>query len=270
VTPSLGVVGLGRMAQALVRPWLQLGLVGPGQLQGVVASDASASRLAADLPCAVGTDPAPAWRADVVLLAVKPQQLEAVAAQAAALDAAQPGLPGRLLVSVLAGVTLARLESLFAGWRCVRAVPNTPALVRSGLTGLAYGAGVEPADRQWLEALFGAVGEVLTLPEAQLDAFLALTSSGTGFVALVVEALADGAVAAGLPRDLALRLAPATLAGTAALLQQQQLHPGQLKDMVSSPGGTTIAGLRALERGGLRSALIEAVLAAAERSRQLG
>jgi pyrroline-5-carboxylate reductase len=175
-----------------------------------------------------------------------------------------------LLVSVLAGVTLARLESLFVGWRCVRAVPNTPALVRSGLTGLAYGAGVEPADRQWLEALFGAVGEVLTLPEAQLDAFLALTSSGTGFVALVVEALADGAVAAGLPRDLALRLAPATLAGTAALLQQQQLHPGQLKDMVSSPGGTTIAGLRALERGGLRSALIEAVLAAAERSRQLG
>lgn len=266
MTPSLGVVGLGRMAQALVRPWLQLGLVRPGQLQAVVASDASASRLAADLPCAVGTDPAPAWGSDVVLLAVKPQQLEAVAAQ----QAAHPGPMGRLLVSVLAGVTVARLESLFAGWRCVRAVPNTPALVRSGLTGLAYGPGVELADRQWLEALFGAVGEVLTLPEAQLDAFLALTSSGTGFVALVVEALADGAVAAGLPRDLALRLAPATLAGTAALLQQQQLHPGQLKDMVSSPGGTTIAGLRALERGGLRSALIEAVLAAAERSRQLG
>ena len=266
MSPRFGVVGLGRMAQALVRPWLQLGLVHPGQLQAVVASDASASRLATDLPCAVGTDPAPAWGSDVVLLAVKPQQLEAVAAQ----QAVYPGPTGRLLVSVLAGVTVARLESLFTGWRCVRAVPNTPALVRSGLTGLAYGAGVEPDDRQWLEALFGAVGEVLTLPEVQLDAFLALTSSGTGFVALVVEALADGAVAAGLPRDLALRLAPATLAGTAALLQQQLLHPGQLKDMVSSPGGTTIAGLRALERGGLRSALIEAVLAAAERSRQLG
>ncbi|NDC35271.1 MAG: pyrroline-5-carboxylate reductase, partial [Synechococcaceae bacterium WB9_2_112] len=104
MTPSLGVVGLGRMAQALVRPWLQLGLVRPEQLQAVVASAASASRLAAELPCAVGTDPGPAWASQVVLLAVKPQQLEAVATQAAALDAAQPAPPGRLLVSVLAGV----------------------------------------------------------------------------------------------------------------------------------------------------------------------
>ena len=266
MSPSVGVIGLGRMAQALLRPWLELQLLQPTAVQAVVASDASAMRLAAELPFSVGTEPASAWAADVVLLAVKPQQLEAVAAVAAA----HPGPPGRLLVSVLAGVTLARLERSFPLWRCVRAVPNTPALVRSGLTGLAYGAGVEPAERQWIETLFAAVGEVLSLPESQLDAFLALTSSGPAFVALMVEALADGAVAAGLPRDLALGLAPKTLVGTAALLQQQQLHPGQLKDMVSSPGGTTIAGLRALERGGLRSALIEAVLAAAERSRQLG
>ena len=134
---------------------------------------------------------------------------------------------------------------------------------------MAYGAAVESHERQWLESLFAAVGQVLPLPEAQLDGFLALTSSGPAFVALVAEAMADGAVAAGLPRDLALQLAHRTLAGTAALLEQQQLHPAQLKDMVSSPGGTTIAGLRQLERAGLRSALIEAVVAAAERSRQL-
>jgi pyrroline-5-carboxylate reductase len=109
----------------------------------------------------------------------------------------------------------------------------------------------------------------MELPESQLDAFLALTSSGPAFVALVAEAMADGAVAAGLPRRLAMHLAHRTLAGTAALLHQRELHPGQLKDMVSSPGGTTIAGLRRLESGGLRSALIEAVLAAAERSREL-
>ncbi len=120
-----------------------------------------------------------------------------------------------------------------------------------------------------MRRLFEPVGEVLELPEGQLDAFLALTSSGPAFVALVAEALADGAVGAGLPRTLAHHLAHRTLAGTAALLQEQELHPGQLKDMVTSPAGTTIAGLRQLERSGVRSALLEAVIAAAERSRAL-
>ncbi|MFN5698490.1 MAG: pyrroline-5-carboxylate reductase family protein, partial [Cyanobacteriota bacterium] len=130
--------------------------------------------------------------------------------------------------------------------------------------------GIAPERQAWVERLFAQVGEVQELPETQLDAFLALTSSGPAFLALVAEAMADGAVAAGLPRALASHLAHRTMAGTAALLDQQELHPGQLKDRVSSPGGTTIAGLRQLERQGLRSALFEAVLAAAERSRQLG
>jgi len=163
-----------------------------------------------------------------------------------------------------------RLQTLFPGRRIVRAVPNTPCLVRAGLCGLAWGDAIPPAQRLWVRELFAQVGEVLELPEAQLDAFLALTSSGPAFVALVVEAMADGAVAAGLPRTLAQHLAHRTLAGTATLLHEQGLHPAQLKDMVTSPGGTTIAGLRQLERSGLRSALLEAVLAAAERSRQLG
>jgi pyrroline-5-carboxylate reductase len=120
-----------------------------------------------------------------------------------------------------------------------------------------------------VKELFAQVGEVFELPEPQLDGFLALTSSGPAFVALVAEAMADGAVAAGLPRALAHDLAHRTLAGTAALLEGERLHPAALKDMVSSPAGTTIAGLRELERAGLRSALIEAVLAAAERSREL-
>ena len=176
---------------------------------------------------------------------------------------------GGLLISVLAGVTLTRLQSLFPGWRCVRAVPNTPSLVRAGLTGLAFADAVDAEQRQWVQQLFAQVGEVHELPESQLDAFLALTSSGPAFVAVVAEALADGAVAAGLPRLLAQELASRTLAGSAALMLQRDLHPGQLKDMVSSPGGTTIAGLRRLEQAGLRSALIEAVLAAAARSREL-
>lgn len=250
------------MAQALLIPLLETGLVQPADVRAVVGSRASAERLSDSLQLPVSTDPASAWAAPVVLLAVKPQQLEAAA------TAVPPGAAG-LLVSVLAGVTVQRLERLFPAWRCVRAVPNTPALVRQGLTGLAWGAGVDDEQRRWVLRLFSQVGEVMELPETQLDAFLALTSSGPAFVALVAEALADGAVAAGLPRARAGYLAQRTLAGTAALLTQQQLHPAELKDMVSSPAGTTIAGLRALERGGLRSALIEAVLAAAERSRQL-
>jgi pyrroline-5-carboxylate reductase len=261
------VIGLGRMAQALLFPLLESGQLNAAGVQAAVASKASAERLRQQRPgLQVSTEPASAWGCEAVLLAVKPQQLEAVAAAASTPTSAQPPL----LISVLAGVTVARLQRLFPAWRIVRAVPNTPCLVRAGLTGLAWGEGVSAEQQAWVQQLFAQVGEVLQLPEAQLDAFLALTSSGPAFVALVAEAMADGAVAAGLPRVQAHHLAHRTLAGTAALLQEQQLHPGQLKDMVSSPGGTTIAGIRALESGGLRAALIEAVVAAAERSRQLG
>ena len=252
------------MAQALLLPLLDAGVVERSAVQAAVASPASAERLAAAHDIAVGTSPDQAWRAPMVLLAVKPQQLDAAAAACAS-----TGASGGLLISVLAGVTLKRLEASFPGWTCVRAVPNTPALVRAGLTGLAFGAGVSDEERARVRELFALVGEVQELPESQLDAFLALTSSGPAFVALVAEAMADGAVASGMPRQLAHHLAHRTLAGTAALLHEQALHPGALKDMVSSPAGTTIAGLRELERAGVRSGVIEAVVAAAERSRQL-
>ena len=264
---TFGVIGLGRMAQALLFPWMESGLVQRASVRAVVASQASAQRLQTEhAGLSVSVDGREAWAAPVVMLAVKPQQLEAVAAAA---PAPAPGV-SPLLISVLAGVKLERLQRLFPGWRVVRSVPNTPCLVRAGLTALAWGEGLEAEQKDWLLELFAQVGEVLELPETQLDAFLALTSSGPAFVALVAEAMADGAVASGLPRAQALHLAHRTLAGTAALLHEQQLHPAQLKDMVTSPGGTTIAGVRALESSGLRSALIEAVVAAAERSRALG
>ena len=274
-----GVIGLGRMAQALLWPLVEAGLVPLDSVRAAVGTAASAERLAAGHPgLVVSADASEAWRAPVLLLAVKPQLLDAVAATAprdgaggsaagSAAGSTHPQPP--LLISVLAGVTLARLQRLFPGHRVVRAVPNTPCLVRAGLTALAWGEGIEPHTRAWVRQLFAQVGEVLELPEPQLDAFLALTSSGPAFVALVAEAMADGAVAAGLPRALAHHLAHRTLAGTAALLHEQELHPGQLKDMVTSPAGTTIAGIRQLESRGLRSALLEAVLAAAERSREL-
>jgi pyrroline-5-carboxylate reductase len=262
------------MAKALLEPWLEEGLVLPTSVRAVVASEASKSRWAhstlAGHTLQVDTDPALAWRAPVVLLAVKPQQLDAVASQAAAMAPEPSFATPPLLISLLAGVRLKRLQHLFPTRICVRAVVNTPALVRCGLTALSWGQEPPLESRAWLEQLFSRVGEVWALPEPQLDAFLALTSSGPAFVALVAEGLADGAVAAGLPRSLAQGLALRTLAGTAALLEQKDLHPAQLKDMVSSPAGTTMAGLRELERSGLRSALLEAVYAAAQRSRELG
>ncbi|MEB3261069.1 MAG: pyrroline-5-carboxylate reductase [Cyanobacteriota bacterium] len=274
--PTLGVVGLGRMAQALLEPWIADGLIVPDSVRAVVGSEASRARWAtatlAGHSLRVSTDPREAWAAPVVVLAVKPQQLDAVAAiaraQASDAQVSDPLAPG-LLISVLAGVRLDRLRQLFPSRACARAVVNTPALVRQGLTALAWADPPSPERREWVEHLFRQVGQVWTLPEPQLDAFLALTASGPAFVALMAEALADGAVAAGLPRALAQTLAARTLGGTATLLEEKALHPGQLKDMVSSPAGTTIAGLRELERAGLRSALLEAVVAAAERSRAL-
>ena len=142
-------------------------------------------------------------------------------------------------------------------------------IVGAGLTGLAWSDQVAVDQKVSVKKIFTPISEVLDLPEEQLDAFLALTSSGPAYIAVVAEALADGAVAAGLPRSLANYLAHRTLFGTSLLLKEKELHPGQLKDMVASPGGTTITALRHLERAGLRSALIEAVVAAAERSREL-
>ena len=269
MVPSLGVIGLGRMAQALVEPLLSSKAFPADQVLAVVGTAATAERLRQDIFAGVSiqssgsAEAARVWTAPIQLLAVKPQQIDGIAA-AAPVTENQP-----LLVSVLAGVSLDRLQRLFPGHRVVRAVPNTPALVGEGLTALAWGEAISSEQRLQVRELFAGVSEVLELPEDKLDAFLALTSSGPAFVALLAEAMADGAVAAGLPRDLAHRLAHRTLAGTAALLDQRQLHPATLKDMVTSPGGTTIAGVRALERAGARSALMEAVIAAAERSRQL-
>lgn len=262
---------MGRMAQAMVRPLVESGALQASGLIAVVGQEPSATRLRSELPPEITVvsagDPRArqAWEAPVQLLAVKPQQLKRVADTVAS----PPADETPLLISVLAGVTLERLQSTFPGRVCVRAVPNTPCLVAEGLCGLAWGQGVGPEQMALVRRMLEPVSEVIELPESQLDAFLALTSSGPAYVALMAEAMADGAVAAGMPRDQALRLAQRTMAGTAALLDKQNLHPARLKDMVASPGGTTIAALRVLERAGLRSALIEAVVAAAERGRAL-
>jgi pyrroline-5-carboxylate reductase len=205
--------------------------------------------------------------AEVLLLAIKPQILETVAAEIA--DSSSFSAK-TLVISILAGVPLHRLEALFPNQPTIRAMPNTPATVGAGMTAISQGKGVEELHLSLARAIFKAVGEVVEVPESLMDAVTGLSGSGPAYVALMVEALADGGVAAGLPRAIAAQLALQTVLGTAQLLREKGWHPAELKDRVTSPGGTTIAGVAQLERAGFRSALIEAVKAACRRSQELG
>lgn len=201
--------------------------------------------------------------AQVLLLAIKPQVLDAVIAN---LEASSDNLT----ISILAGVPLSRLEAAFPGHPVIRAMPNTPATAGAGITAIAPGKLVEPQHLEQAKAIFTAVGQVVEVPESLMDAVTGLSGSGPAYVAIMVEALADGGVAAGLPRAVARQLALQTVLGTAQLLDQTQLHPAELKDKVTSPGGTTIAGVAQLEKASFRAALIAAVQAATARSQELG
>lgn len=204
-------------------------------------------------------------QAGVLLLAIKPQIMYKVGPALAAAAVEPP-----LLLSILAGVTLSTLQGYVPQWPVVRAMPNTPATVGSGVTALAAGEHVTADHLAQARRIFTSVGDVVEVPESLMDAVTGLSGSGPGYVSIMIEALADGGVAAGLPRATALKLAIQTVKGTAELLQQTDMHPAQLKDRVTSPGGTTITGIARLEAGGLRTALIEAVRAACDRSRELG
>jgi pyrroline-5-carboxylate reductase len=200
-----------------------------------------------------------------VFLAVKPQQ-----AAAACRDIASSLAADAVIVSIVAGLTTQALAELTGRTRIVRVMPNTPCLVGRGVSAVCRTPDVPAAEAARVVELLASVGRVHEVEESLLDGVTGLSGSGPGFVALVVEALADGGVKAGLPRQLALALATETLSGTAALLDQTGEHPAQIKDRVSSPGGTTIAGLAVLEQRGVRGALIEAVVTAAARARELG
>jgi pyrroline-5-carboxylate reductase len=226
----------------------------------------AAEALAAKLGAAVAeSNEDLASRADALVLAVKPG--DAVAA----LSGVSRVLQSRLVVSIVAGLSTRQLaDAAGAAARIVRGMPNTPALVGKGAAAYALGPGATDSDAALAETLFGSVGVVVRVREELLDVVTGLSGSGPAFVYTVIEALADGGVLMGLPRDLALRLAAQTVAGAAEMVASTGQHPGVLRDQVASPGGTTIAGLEAIEAAGLRAALIAAVRAATERSKELG
>ncbi len=266
---KLGMIGGGVMGEALLSRLIAQKIYPP---QAILVSEPQETRrnaLGQSYGIQVtGDNSLTMAAADVVLLAIKPQVFAAVT-QALPRVVTQAEAPP-LIISILAGTPLCKLEAAFPGWPVVRAMPNTPATVGAGMTAIAPGAHTQAHHLSLARQIFQAVGEVVDVPESALDAVTGLSGSGPGYVALMIEALADGGVAAGLPRAIALQLALQTVKGTAQLLQESGLHPGELKDRVTSPGGTTIAGIAHLERSGFRSALIEAVRTACQRSQELG
>ena len=260
---SLVVVGGGRMGEALVRGVLAAGWIDASAVTVVESSAARRADLGGLLPGVAVADAVPTEGGAGVVVAVKPGDVETACHAAAGAGAAR-------LLSVAAGVPLARLESWAPGTPVVRAMPNTPALVRAGAAGIAGGSTAGEDDLAWAEGLLGAVGVVVRVPERMLDAVTGLSGSGPAYVFLVAEALIEAGVLVGLPRDVSETLAAHTLLGAARLLVETGEAPAALRAAVTSPGGTTAAGLRALESAGVRAALLDAVVAATERSRALG
>jgi pyrroline-5-carboxylate reductase len=261
------MIGGGQMALALAEGFCRAGLLQPSDITVHDPVAAARERLTARVPGIRFAEggAAAAATARIVFLAVKPQQVAAACQEFASALA-----PDAVVVSIVAGLTLHNLADLAGTPRIVRVMPNTPCLVGQGVSVVCHTEEVPASDLARVRELLAAVGRVHEADESLMDAVTGLSGSGPGFVALLVEALADGGVKAGLPRSLALALATETLSGTAALLDQTGEHPAQIKDRVSSPGGTTIAGLAVLEQRGVRGALIDAVVTAAARARELG
>jgi pyrroline-5-carboxylate reductase len=261
---KLGVIGGGVMGSAIVSRLLSQGTYqSPDILIGEPTIEQRTS-LQQQFGVQVTDNNNLVAMAPVLLLAVKPQIFDKVVA-----ELTQPN-PTQIVISILAGVSIAQLERAFPDRAVIRAMPNTPATVGMAMTAISAGSHVDAQQLELATKIFQAIGEVVSVPESLMDAVTGLSGSGPAYVAIAIEALADGGVAAGLPRQIADRLALQTVLGTAQLLNESRIHPAQLKDRVTSPGGTTITGVAKLEQAGFRSALIEAVIAAANRSRELG
>ncbi len=264
---KIGFLGAGKMATALAQGFINAKLVKANQLSAADPFDAARKYFAAATGAKSGAANLDiAKSATVLILATKPDQVAAALAEISAAFTKK-----HLLISIAAGVTLAKLEAaLPVGARVIRVMPNTPALVGAGASGFALGKNATAADAELAKKLLSAVGVALQVKESLLDAVTGLSGSGPAYVYQFIEALSDGGVAAGLPRDIATKLAAQTVLGGAKMVLETGQHPGALKDQVTSPGGTTIEGLHELEKGKLRATVMSAVRSATEKSKKLG
>lgn len=267
ITGRIGFLGGGRMAEALIKGIIKAGLFTAGQ---IVAVDPAADRrqlLAEQYKVAVAEDSVVLAACEIVVLAVKPQVLPGLLQGKRAHFNKQ-----QLVISIAAGVSLSVLESSLAGCDCrvVRVMPNTPALIMEGAAALCGGSLANDADLKTATAIFDAVGKSVVLSEAEIDAVTGLSGSGPAYVFSFIEALIDGGVKVGLDRAVAETLALQTVLGSVKLAIETGMHPAELRAMVTSPGGTTIAGLHEMERAGFQGIIMDTIEAATKRSRELG
>jgi pyrroline-5-carboxylate reductase len=266
---KIGFLGAGKMATALAKGFINAKLAGPKQITAADPYESARNHFTEETGAKSSVSNADAAKfADILILATKPDYV------GAALAEANDSLKARkdyLLISIAAGVTISKLEgALPAGARVIRAMPNTPALLGESASAFAPGNHATAADAETAKKLLSAVGIAFQVKESLLDAVTGLSGSGPAYVYQFIEALSDGGVASGLPRDIATRLAAQTVLGAARMVLQTGQHPGALKDQVASPGGTTIEGLHELEKGKLRGTVMSAVRAATEKSKKLG
>ncbi len=262
----LGIIGTGKMGSALIRGLIKAGLLIPDEIIASDIDQKTLDQLKKEVGIQVTGDNALVVKAaEMILLALKPDVIRS------ALEEVRESLSSEhLVISIAAGVSIQAIEEAI-GKKCrvIRVMPNTPCLIGAGASAFSPGQWATDKDRKDVRSLLEAVGVTVELPEKQLDAVTGLSGSGPAFVFMVIEALSEGGVKMGLSRPVAMQLAAQTVLGAARMVQETGKQPGQLKDQVASPGGTTIAGIAALEQGRLKSVLIEAVEAATRRSIEL-
>src|SRR6185503_4440207 len=263
---TIGFVGAGNMAEAMIRGLLRGKVFAPEEVSASGPREERMRELREGYGIQATTENKVPAAAEIVVLSVKPQILSRVLDEVADTISADA-----LVISIAAGVPVTAIQArLASGTRVVRAMPNTPALVDAAATAIAGGEHARESDLADAKRIFDAVGLTVILEESQLDAVTGLSGSGPAYVFLILEALSDAGVKVGLSRRTAQLLAAQTVLGSAKLLLETNEHPGRLKDMVTSPGGTAITGLHTLEHGGVRTTLMNAVEAATRRSRELG
>ena len=264
INKKIGFIGCGNMGGAILYGALESGVL-PKENAYVYDINPAMMEKAEGWGVNLCTDDEDVCaKCDIILLAVKPQNA------AEALGMCNKALDGKAMMSIVAGVTVERLQNMIDGSpRILRLLPNTPAMVFEGAFAICSDNDFTEEELEIAKAIYGSIGIIEMVPEKLIDAACALNGGGPAFVAMFIEAMADGGVKQGLPRATAYRLAAQTALGTAKMILETGMHPGQIKDMVTSPGGTTIEGCEALERGGMRGAVIDCINKAAEKSKKL-